>query len=60
MADTGLLEAYAEPMLGPEDELDREYRKSPRKKPRITLPRGHACVACRQVCLQFQAASWSS
>ncbi|EAL22251.1 hypothetical protein CNBC3890 [Cryptococcus deneoformans B-3501A] len=48
MADTGLLEAYAEPMLGPEDELDREYRKSPRKKPRITLPRGHACVACRQ------------
>lgn len=56
MADTALLKAYAESTLGPEDELDREYRKSPRKKPRITLPRGHACVACRQRKLKCQEA----
>ncbi|OXB34421.1 hypothetical protein J007_05904 [Cryptococcus neoformans] len=56
MADTEMLKAYTEPTLGPEDELDREYRKSPRKKPRITLPRGHACVACRQRKLKCQEA----
>ncbi|OWZ71855.1 hypothetical protein AYX14_02736 [Cryptococcus neoformans] len=56
MADTALVKAYTEPTLGPEDELDREYRKSPRKKPRITLPRGHACVACRQRKLKCQEA----
>ncbi|OXG14235.1 hypothetical protein C367_05918 [Cryptococcus neoformans Ze90-1] len=56
MADTALVKAYTEPTLGPEDGLDREYRKSPRKKPRITLPRGHACVACRQRKLKCQEA----
>ncbi|WVQ70943.1 hypothetical protein IAR50_000468 [Cryptococcus sp. DSM 104548] len=28
------------------DDLERDRYGSPRKKPRITLPRGHACVAC--------------
>lgn len=50
MTDTSLLGAYTKAMLDPADGLDGDYRESPRKKPRITLPRGHACVSCRQVC----------
>ncbi|KIR37054.1 hypothetical protein I352_00366 [Cryptococcus deuterogattii MMRL2647] len=55
MTDTSLLGAYnTKAMLDPADDLDGDYRESPRKKPRITLPRGHACVACRQRKLKCQ------
>lgn len=54
MTDTSLLGAYTKAMLDPADEMDGDYRESPRKKPRITLPRGHACVACRQRKLKCQ------
>ncbi|XAO23238.1 hypothetical protein I312_102016 [Cryptococcus bacillisporus CA1280] len=54
MTDTSLLGAYTKAMLDPADGLDGDYRESPRKKPRITLPRGHACVSCRQRKLKCQ------